>query len=115
MPTPSTSRSCTSPPGSPARDELAQQLKRQACGAGRADHDDRRCAATGRGPRLDVVQPHDHASVLGTLGDATSQDARDAVEAALRAAPAWRAMSFDERAAVFLKAADLLAGPWRET
>ncbi|MGW0102994.1 L-glutamate gamma-semialdehyde dehydrogenase, partial [Nocardia sp. NPDC003354] len=38
-----------------------------------------------------------------------------AVEAATAAAPAWQAMSFDDRAAIFLRAADLLAGPWRET
>ncbi|MFD0683059.1 L-glutamate gamma-semialdehyde dehydrogenase [Actinomadura fibrosa] len=68
----------------------------------------------GAGAKVDVVQPHRHASVLGTFGTATEDDARDAVEAALAAAPAWRALSFDDRAAVFLRAADLLAGPWRE-
>ncbi|MQY12170.1 1-pyrroline-5-carboxylate dehydrogenase 1 [Streptomyces sp. RB5] len=62
-----------------------------------------------------VVQPHDHAAVLGTSANATQADARDAIDAALAAAPAWRAMSFDDRAAIILKAADLLAGPWRET
>ncbi len=35
--------------------------------------------------------------------------------AALAAAPSWRSLSFDDRAAIFLKAADLLAGPWRDT
>jgi 1-pyrroline-5-carboxylate dehydrogenase len=40
---------------------------------------------------------------------------RDAIDAATAAAPAWRSLPFDERAAVFLRAADLLAGPWRET
>jgi 1-pyrroline-5-carboxylate dehydrogenase len=40
---------------------------------------------------------------------------RDAIEAARAAAPGWRQMSYDDRAAVFLKAADLLAGPWRHT
>src|SRR5690606_3007757 len=38
-----------------------------------------------------------------------------AIDAALAAAPAWRALPFDERAAIFLKAADLLSGPWRQT
>ncbi|MFD9945484.1 L-glutamate gamma-semialdehyde dehydrogenase [Nonomuraea sp. NPDC059023] len=69
----------------------------------------------GGGAPIDVVQPHNKASVLGRTNDATAQDVKDAVDAALRAAPAWRALSFDERAAVFLKAADLLAGPWRAT
>ncbi|MBW8486294.1 L-glutamate gamma-semialdehyde dehydrogenase [Actinomadura parmotrematis] len=68
----------------------------------------------GAGAKVDVVQPHAHAKVLGTFGTATEDDARDAVEAALAAAPGWRALSFDDRAAVFLRAADLLAGPWRE-
>ncbi|MEV4195622.1 L-glutamate gamma-semialdehyde dehydrogenase, partial [Streptomyces toxytricini] len=44
----------------------------------------------------------------------TAADAQDAVDAALAAAPAWRAMSFDDRAAIILRAAELLAGPWRE-
>jgi 1-pyrroline-5-carboxylate dehydrogenase len=69
----------------------------------------------GGGAPIDVVQPHNRRAVLGTLHDATSDDARDAIDAALAAAPEWRAMSFDDRAAVFLKAADLLAGPWRDT
>ncbi|MEW2358353.1 L-glutamate gamma-semialdehyde dehydrogenase [Spirillospora sp. NPDC029432] len=69
----------------------------------------------GAGAKVDVVQPHRHAAVLGTFGTATAGDARDAIDAALAAAPAWRALPFDERAAVFLRAADLLSGPWRET
>ncbi|WP_431893599.1 L-glutamate gamma-semialdehyde dehydrogenase [Nonomuraea sp. bgisy101] len=69
----------------------------------------------GGGATIDVVQPHNKAAVLGRTNDATAQDVQDAVDAALAAAPAWRALSFDERAAIFLKAADLLAGPWRAT
>ncbi|PZU50927.1 MAG: 1-pyrroline-5-carboxylate dehydrogenase [Arsenicicoccus sp.] len=68
---------------------------------------------TGGGAAIDVVQPHAHAEVLGTMRDGTKKDARAAVDAALEAASAWRAMSFEERASIFLKAADLLAGPWR--
>ncbi|MEZ5117120.1 MAG: L-glutamate gamma-semialdehyde dehydrogenase [Candidatus Nanopelagicales bacterium] len=67
------------------------------------------------GHRVDVVQPHARHSVLGVTADATHDDARAAMDAALAAAPDWRAMSFDDRAAVFLKAADLLSGPWRDT
>ena len=66
------------------------------------------------GTPFDVVAPHDHAHVLGTGGNATREDAKGAVEAALRAAPAWRDLPFDERAAVLLRAADLLSGPWRD-
>jgi 1-pyrroline-5-carboxylate dehydrogenase len=66
------------------------------------------------GTPFDVVAPHDHTHVLGTGGNATREDAKGAVEAALRAAPAWRDLPFDERAAVLLRAADLLAGPWRD-
>ncbi|HEY0509819.1 MAG TPA: L-glutamate gamma-semialdehyde dehydrogenase [Blastococcus sp.] len=67
------------------------------------------------GERFDVVQPHRHAAVLGTSAHATHADAQDAVRCAKKAAPAWQELSFDDRAAVFLKAADLLAGPWRQT
>lgn len=67
----------------------------------------------GGGERGTVVQPHKHAHVLGHFGNATEQDARDAVAAAAQAAPLWRAMSYADRAAIFLRAADLLSGPWR--
>ncbi len=69
----------------------------------------------GGGERIEVVQPHHHAARLGVLGNATHQDAQLAVDAALAAGAEWRSLSFDDRAAVFLRAADLLAGPWRET
>ncbi len=67
----------------------------------------------GAGERIDVVQPHRHAAVLGTLTNATHSEAGAAVEAAIAAKDAWADTPFDERAAVFLRAADLLAGPWR--
>jgi 1-pyrroline-5-carboxylate dehydrogenase len=67
------------------------------------------------GEKFEVVQPHRHAAVLGTSAHATHADAEDAVRCAKEAAPTWRELSFDDRAAVFLKAADLLAGPWRQT
>jgi len=67
------------------------------------------------GDRFDVVAPHDHQHVLGTAAQATESDVADAVAAAKRAAPAWRELPFDERASVLLRAADLLAGPWRDT
>jgi len=67
----------------------------------------------GGGDPVDVVQPHNHAHVLGRLGEATDEDVAAAIEAARLAAPGWRELSFDDRAAIFLRAAELLAGPWR--
>jgi 1-pyrroline-5-carboxylate dehydrogenase len=69
----------------------------------------------GRGPEHLVVQPHRHAHVLGVAKAASTADAKLAINAALDAAPEWRAMPFDQRASIFLKAAELLAGPWRQT
>jgi 1-pyrroline-5-carboxylate dehydrogenase len=68
----------------------------------------------GGGAAIDVVQPHDHQHVLGTMRNSTGAEAKAAVAAAADAAPGWRSMSFDDRCAVILKAADLLAGPWRQ-
>ena len=67
------------------------------------------------GDEFNVVQPHKHAHVLGVGRHSTHADAEAAVAAAKAAAPIWRSMSYGDRAAVFLRAADLLAGPWRDT
>jgi 1-pyrroline-5-carboxylate dehydrogenase len=67
------------------------------------------------GERIDVVQPHNKTHVLGQLANATEVDVATAIYEAKQAAPGWRALDFDDRAAIFLKAADLLAGPWRAT
>ncbi len=67
----------------------------------------------GRGPKFEVRQPHARRKVLGVSRGATKADAAAAVEAARAAAPGWRDLSFDDRASILLKAADLLAGPWR--
>jgi 1-pyrroline-5-carboxylate dehydrogenase len=69
----------------------------------------------GSGERIDVVQPHNRSAVLGSLHDATVDDVRGALDAAKAAAADWRSMPFDDRAAILLKAADLLSGPWRDT
>ncbi|HEX5758387.1 MAG TPA: L-glutamate gamma-semialdehyde dehydrogenase [Thermoanaerobaculia bacterium] len=62
-----------------------------------------------------AVCPHDHGHVLATYHQAGA----DEVEAAARAAEAawrdWSETAWEDRAAVFLKAAELLAGPWRDT
>ncbi|MDF9717131.1 L-glutamate gamma-semialdehyde dehydrogenase [Nocardioides sp. ChNu-99] len=68
----------------------------------------------GGGAEVAVVEPHDHQRVLGTFRSSTRKDAQDAVDAARAAAPGWRALSYDDRAAVLLRAAELLAGPWRQ-
>ncbi|RSS83031.1 L-glutamate gamma-semialdehyde dehydrogenase [Streptomyces sp. WAC06614] len=101
-------------PGSPERARLEAQLKLLAENPIELPMTIGGVKRMGGGERFDVVQPHDHRSVLGTYANATQDDARDAVNAALAAAPAWRAMSFDDRAAIILRAAELLAGPWRE-
>jgi 1-pyrroline-5-carboxylate dehydrogenase len=69
----------------------------------------------GGGSAIEVVQPHKHRHVLGVTHNATNEDAAVAVAAAKKAAPVWRDLPFTERAAIFLRAADLLAGPWRDT
>ncbi len=69
----------------------------------------------GAGAAIDVVQPHRHQHVLGVTHNATNADALAAVTAAKEAGPMWRALSFEDRAAIFLRAAELLAGPWRDT
>ena len=103
-------------PGSPERARLEAKLKelggQEPVQLTMTINGERRM---GGGAEIHVVQPHNHAARLGTLRNATREDAQDAVDTALAAAPAWQALSFDSRAAIFLKAADLLAGPWRET
>ncbi|MEE1785256.1 L-glutamate gamma-semialdehyde dehydrogenase [Streptomyces sp. SP17BM10] len=103
-------------PGSPERARLEAKLKelggQEPVQLTMTINGERRM---GGGAEIHVVQPHNHAARLGTLRNATQADAQDAIDAALAAAPAWQALSFDSRAAIFLRAADLLAGPWRET
>ena len=103
-------------PGSPERARIAARLADfEAQGA-----IDLPCVIGGehrmaRGASIPVVQPHQHSAVLGVTGNATHEDAHDAVAAARAAAPEWRALSFDDRAGVLLKASEMLAGSWRDT
>jgi 1-pyrroline-5-carboxylate dehydrogenase len=69
----------------------------------------------GGGEEIDVVEPHHHSHVLGTMRNATTADAQAAIDAATEAAPGWRALSYDDRAMIFLTAAELLSGPGRQT
>ncbi len=100
-------------PGTPERESLKQEIARQqdrvldiplVIGGQRLFRN---------GPR-DLVCPHDHQHRLARLSQATEADAHAAVTAALKAREDWANTSFDQRAAIFLKAADLLAGPWRQ-
>jgi 1-pyrroline-5-carboxylate dehydrogenase len=102
-------------PGSAERDSLQRRLGELA-----AERVDLTMTIDGEqrmggGDPIDVVQPHKHAHVLGVTHNATNVDADAAVTAAKQAAPMWRALSFEDRAAIFLRAAELLAGPWRDT
>jgi 1-pyrroline-5-carboxylate dehydrogenase len=103
-------------PGSPHRDSLQATLAAMDSQGSieLPSYIGGRWAMAGGG-EIPVVQPHAHQRELGVTGNATSDDARAAVEAAKGAAASWRALSFDDRAAILLKAADLLAGPWRDT
>ncbi|MDX6313149.1 MAG: 1-pyrroline-5-carboxylate dehydrogenase [Streptomyces sp.] len=102
-------------PGSPERARLEAKLKELAGNPVELPMTIGGERRMGGGERFDVVQPHNRGAVLGTYANATQADAQDAIDAALAAAPAWRALSFDDRAAIILRAAELLAGPWRET
>jgi 1-pyrroline-5-carboxylate dehydrogenase len=100
-------------PGSPERASLAATLKRMS-----AERIDMPMFIGGRevqsGRSAHAVMPHDHAHVLGTAHLGDSAELQSAIDAARRAAPDWSNRPWTERAAVFLKAADLLAGPWRD-
>jgi 1-pyrroline-5-carboxylate dehydrogenase len=101
-------------PGSPERARLADSLTSLGADPIELPHVIGGQHRMGAGNRVDVVQPHRHSARLGTFTNADHTDAKAAVEAAIAAKKDWEATPFDERAAVFLRAADLLAGPWRE-
>jgi 1-pyrroline-5-carboxylate dehydrogenase len=71
-------------------------------------------AVEGSGPPLDVTAPHRHGQVLAQAHQAGADDVGEAARAALRAWPDWSTASWETRASVFLRAADLLSGPWRD-
>jgi 1-pyrroline-5-carboxylate dehydrogenase len=61
----------------------------------------------------DCRMPHDHGHLLGTYHKASAGQVEQAIQAALKAHEAWGEMHWQDRVRIFLKAADLLAGPWR--
>jgi len=61
-----------------------------------------------------MAPPHEHAYTLGHYHEGSAAHVEQAIEAALAAKPAWEALPWEQRAAVFLRMADLLAGPYRD-
>ena len=102
-------------PGSPERAEIEVALAEMGSTSRDLPHVIGGKPVEGSGKKIAVRMPHAHAGVLGTMHNATTADARAAIDAAKAAAPMWRDLSFEERASVFLRAADLLSGPWRQT
>lgn len=100
-------------PGSPERAQLKAALAKMAGERpdvphviGGKEHRD--------GAAFEVKAPHDHSLVLATAHDGGAAMTEKAIGAAMQAAPGWAAASFEERARVFTRAAELLAGPWRQ-
>ena len=100
-------------PGSPERASLQARLAELAATRTEMplviDGKDVRTGKLGQ-----AVMPHRHAHVLGDFHQGGATEARAAIDAALRAQPDWAALPWEARASVFLKAADLLAGPYRD-
>ena len=101
-------------PGSPERASLQARLT--AMEGERPDiavvvHGEERRGGT----LANAISPHKHQHVTATWHHATAQDVHDAIASGTKASKEWSEWTWEERAAVFLKAADLLAGPWRDT
>jgi 1-pyrroline-5-carboxylate dehydrogenase len=100
-------------PGSPERASLKATLARMSAETIEMplviDGKDVRTGKLGQ-----AVMPHRHAHVLGDFHQGGEADVQSAIAAALRAQKDWANLPWEARAAVFLKAADLLAGPYRD-
>jgi len=114
VPVPSNEPVLTYAPGTAERRALRAQLDRMASevieitpriGGHRV--------TTGR--TADAVMPHDHRHVLAVCHKSGAREVERAIDAALAARPDWSRMGWHDRAAIFLRAADLLAGPYRMT
>jgi 1-pyrroline-5-carboxylate dehydrogenase len=101
-------------PGSPERATLKKRLDRMA-----SETLEVPLVIGGKeirtGDTAPMVMPHDHQHVLGVYHKATTDHVNQAIEAAGKARAAWADMPWEERAAIFLKAGELLASRWRDT
>jgi len=101
-------------PRSPERASLQRRLDEMA-----AERLDIPCIIGGEevrtGATMPAVMPHDHGHVLADVHVAGPAEVTRAIEAATAAWHDWNRLDWEERATVFLRAADLLAGPWRDT
>ncbi len=113
MPVPVNEPVLTYAPGSKERAELIAQLDAYSAQGPLELHGRFESRRPGAGAVLDVTMPSDHAHVLGRVAQATHADTQEAITASLRTARDWAALDFDDRAAIFLRAADLIAGPYR--
>ncbi len=100
-------------PGSPERASLEAEIARQS-----GEVIEIPCVVGGEriytGQTVEVTMPCDHHHVLARAHLATPEVVDKAVQASLRARREWEALPWNERAAVFLRMAELLAGPWRD-
>ncbi|MBP3192704.1 L-glutamate gamma-semialdehyde dehydrogenase [Natronogracilivirga saccharolytica] len=101
-------------PGTPGRSGLQAELKRLS-----SEEVEIPLIIGGKEVRTNstkpVVMPHNHGHKLGTLHLANNKEVNMAIEAALEARKEWAATPWQDRVAVFLKAADMLTGNWRYT
>ena len=101
-------------PGSPERQELKDKIAElRKGGLDLPMIIDGKEVRTGN--LLDIRPPHDHQHLLGHYHQGGKEHVQMAIEAALKAKPAWECMSWESRAAIFLKAADLMSGPYRQS
>ncbi len=99
-------------PGSPEREELLATYKEMY--KGNVDvpmHINGKEVRTGN--TKNITPPHDHQHVVGQYHTADKSHVNEAIATALLAREAWSSLSWTERASIFLKAAELLAGPYR--
>jgi 1-pyrroline-5-carboxylate dehydrogenase len=114
VPPPQNEPNLTYAPGSPERAELKTRLAAMA-----AERIDIPVIVGGReirtGRTAHAVMPHKHAHVLADWHKATAESVHDAVKAAAAARREWANWPWEDRAAVFLRAAELLTTTWRQT
>jgi 1-pyrroline-5-carboxylate dehydrogenase len=114
VPTPSNEPVLTYAPGSAERRLLRAHLDRMAGEVIEiTPRIGGRRVTTGR--TGEAVMPHDHRHALAVYHQAGSAEVGQAIDAALAARQSWTRLPWPERAAIFLRAADLLAGPYRMT